>query len=131
MTSVTRQVHRLDATGIPLGRLATQIATLLRGKHKPTFVHHLDEGDAVIVVNAAKIKLTGNKIEQKEYNWHTGYLGNLKTRTARNFMETRPAEVIERAVSGMLPKNRLRSEFMKRLTVHAELEPENKGVTNG
>lgn len=131
MATIIREVHQLDATGIPLGRLATQIATLLRGKHKPTFERHMDQGDTVVVINASKILLTGQKLEQKEYHWHTGYLGNLKTRTARYYMENRPAELIERAVSGMLPKNRLRPEFMKRLTIHTELEPQVKGANNG
>lgn len=129
---IQRAVHRLDATGVPLGRLATQIVTFLRGKHKPTFVHHLDRGDSVVIINAAQIKLTGQKLDAKQYHWHTGYLGNLKTRTARQFMERRPvssrgqggpAELIVRAVTGMLPKNRLRPEFLKRLTIYPELDP--------
>lgn len=129
--AVTREVHRLDASGIPLGRLATQIATLLRGKHKPTFAPHIDAGDEVIVINAQKIKLTGNKLEQKEYHWHTGYLGHLKTRNARHFMENDPGELIVRAVTGMLPRNRLRPNFLKRLTIYTGNAPEDKGVDNG
>ncbi|MEK7460874.1 MAG: 50S ribosomal protein L13 [Patescibacteria group bacterium] len=119
--------HRLDATGIPLGRLATKIADLLRGKTKPSFVHHLDQGDTVIVINAQALKLTGNKLDQKAYYHHTGYLGHLKTKTTKDLMQTNPGEVIERAVAGMLPKNRLRAVWLKRLTIHAHEEGANHG----
>lgn len=116
--------HHLDATGIPLGRLATKIADLLRGKGKVSFVHHQDQGDSVVVVNAAAVKLTGRKLDQKEYYHHTGYIGNLKTITMKNLMITQPEEVIERAVAGMLPKNRLRAVWLKRLTVYRSDEGE-------
>lgn len=119
--------HRLDATGIPLGRLATKIADLLRGKTKPSFVPHQDQGDQVIVVNAQALKLTGNKLDQKAYHHHTGYLGHLKTKTAKDLMQTNPGEIIERAVAGMLPKNRLRAVWLKRLTIHAREEGANHG----
>ena len=118
----TVAVHHLDATGIPLGRLATKIADLLRGKTKPSFVPHQDQGDQVIVVNAKDVVLTGNKLEQKAYHHHTGYLGHLKTKTVKELMQSNPGEVIERAVTGMLPKNRLRAVWLKRLTIHAGLE---------
>ena len=121
------KTHHLDASGIPLGRLATRIADLLRGKTKTSFVLHQDQGDQVIVSNARALVLTGNKLEQKAYHHHTGYLGHLKTKTVKDLMQTNPGEVIERAVSGMLPKNRLRAVWLKRLTVYAGEE----GVSHG
>lgn len=120
-------VHRIDATRVPLGRLATKVATLLRGKHKPTFVFHLDIGDAVIITNAQNVALTGQKLLQKAYYHHTGYLGHLKTRRAKDLMVTKPDEVIRLAVAGMLPKNRLRKHWLKRLTIFGGEE----GVTHG
>jgi len=116
----------LDASGQILGRLATQIATILRGKNKPTFAPHRIEGDRVIVTNAAAIKVSGRKLEQKMYHRHTGYIGNLRTTTLKDLMVTKPEQVIERAVYGMLPNNRLRKELMKRLTVYPGAAPEKK-----
>ena len=131
MTNMSPQhtiaTHRLDATNIPLGRLSTKIADLLRGKGKPSFVYHQDQGDTVIVINAARVQLTGNKLEQKVYQRHTGYLGHLKTQTAKNLIVTNPAAIIEHAVAGMLPKNRLRAVWLKRLTVFAGEEGEHHG----
>jgi large subunit ribosomal protein L13 len=109
--------HRLDATDIPLGRLATRVADLLRGKGKPSFVYHQDQGDAVTVIHASRVKLTGNKLNQKVYQHHTDYLGHLKTKTVKDLLITNPGEIVERAVAGMLPKNRLRAVWLKRLTV--------------
>ena len=94
----------VDAADVPLGRLATQVATFLRGKHKPTFTAHMDMGDNVIVVNASKVKLTGNKLDNKVYLHHTGYVGGQKATPLRKLMDTKPEDVVMRAVKGMLPK---------------------------
>ncbi len=114
-----RKWYVVDATDKVLGRLASKIAAILRGKHKPYFSPHLDCGDGVIVINADKIKLTGKKWEKKIYYWHTGYPGGLKKRTAKEIFEKRPEELIIRAVRGMLPKNKLRDRMMKHLKVYA------------
>lgn len=130
----TVDTHHLDATNLALGRLATQVADLLRGKGKVSFTYHQDQGDAVVVVNARRVLLTGRKLQQKVYQHHTGYLGHLKTKTVKDLLATNPAEVIERAVAGMLPKNRLRAIWLKRLTVLADEERSDvrpKGVTHG
>lgn len=109
----------VDADGKVLGRLAVQIANVLRGKNKPTYTPHVDTGDQVIVINAEKIKLTGNKMENKIYYHHTGYIGHLKSATARQMMEKHPEQLIEKAVYGMLPGNKLRKVFMSKLKVYA------------
>jgi large subunit ribosomal protein L13 len=109
----------IDADDIVLGRLATQVATFLRGKHKPTFTAHMDMGDNVIVLNAAKIKLTGQKLEKKTYLRHTGYMGGQRVTTMSKLMATRPEEVIMRAVKGMLPKTKLGSHQLRNLRVYA------------
>lgn len=109
----------LDAADVPLGRLATQVATYLRGKHKPTFTAHLDMGDNVIVVNASKVKLTGQKLDKKVYLHHTGYVGGQRTTPLRKLMEKRPEEVVLRAVKGMLPKTRLGRKQLTNLRVYA------------
>ena len=109
----------VDATDKVLGRLASQIATRLRGKHKPFFTPHLDTGDFIIVVNANKIRLTGKKQDQKLYHRHSGYLGGLKTVTARQMLEKKPKRVIQLAVQRMLPKNRLGRRQMKKLKIYA------------
>lgn len=108
----------VDAAGISLGRLATQIAILLRGKHKPTFTPHLDMGDSVIVVNAEKVKLTGQKAEKKTYQRFSGYLGGLKRIPIQKMMEKHPEFVVTNAVRGMLPKNRLARAQLKHLKVY-------------
>lgn len=108
----------VDADGKVLGRLATRVATILRGKHKPTFTPHLDVGDHVIVVNADKIHLTGRKRADKMYRWHTGYIGGLKEVRADDMIRTHPERVIEWAVQGMLPKNRLGRAMAKKLKVY-------------
>ncbi|MDH5542908.1 MAG: 50S ribosomal protein L13 [Nitrospinota bacterium] len=108
----------IDADGIVLGKLAVKVADALRGKDKPTFTHHVDTGDYVIVVNAAKVKLTGAKVDKKIYYHHTGFIGHLRSATASEMLEKHPERVIEAAVSGMLPKNKLRSKFMKKLKVY-------------
>lgn len=117
MTNIVRTTHQIDATDQPMGRLATKVASILRGKNKVTFQMHLDEGDKVEVINIANMKLTGKKLEQKDYKWHTNYPGGLKTRKLSDVMRTNPGEALERAVWGMLPKIKARSEMMKRLTI--------------
>ncbi len=116
--TVERQWYVVDAEGKTLGRLASRIATILRGKHKPVFTPHVDTGDFVIVVNAAKVRLTGRKMDQKMYWWHSGYPGGIKGRTARQMLERKPEEVIKRAVKGMLPKNALGRKMLKKLKVY-------------
>ena len=109
----------VDAQDAVLGRLATQVAARLRGKHNPMFTPHVDMGDAVIVINAEKIKLTGKKLDQKNYYRHSGYMGGLKSITARKLLEKRPEDLVLHAVRGMLPKNRLGRSLVKKLKVYA------------
>ncbi len=109
----------VDAEGAILGRLASQVAAILRGKHNPLFTPHADLGDSVVVVNAEKIVLTGRKMEKKNYYRHSGYIGSLKTITARKLIEKRPEDVIRFAVKGMLPKNSLGRRLYKKLKVYA------------
>jgi large subunit ribosomal protein L13 len=109
----------IDATGQTLGRLATQIAEALRGKRKPEYTPHIDTGDFVIVVNAEKIHVTGNKLADKKYYRHSGYPGGLKVRTLGEQLERRPEEVIRKAVKGMLPRNRLGRKQLTKLKVYA------------
>ena len=108
----------VDADGKVLGRLSTQIASILRGKHKPTFTPHLDVGDHVIVINADRVHLSGRKRTDKMYRWHTGYIGGLKEVRAEEMLKTHPERVIEWAVQGMLPKNRLGRAMAKKLKVY-------------
>lgn len=116
---IERKWYVVDAKGMTLGRMATEIATILRGKHKPTFTPFLDCGDFVIVINAAQVVLTGNKLDQKMYRYHTGYPGGLKETTYRKLMITKPEKAIELAVKGMLPKNALGRQMYKKLKVYA------------
>lgn len=109
----------VDAKGEVLGRLATRIASRLRGKHNPLFTPHVDTGDWVVVVNAEKIVLTGKKMEKKNYYRHSGYIGSLKTTTAKELIEKSPEDLIRFAVKGMLPKNRLGRKIFKKLKVYA------------
>jgi large subunit ribosomal protein L13 len=109
----------VDAEGAILGRLASQVAATLRGKHNPLFTPHADLGDSVVVINAEKIVLTGRKMDQKNYYRHSGYIGGLKTITARKLIEKRPEDVIRFAVKGMLPKNSLGRRLYKKLKVFA------------
>lgn len=106
-----------DAEGKTLGRFASEIAKILRGKHKPTYTPHVDTGDFVIVVNAEKVHLTGDKLDKKLYRYHTGYIGGLKEITYREMLEKKPEEVIMHAVKGMLPKNKLGRKMLKKLRV--------------
>ncbi len=112
----------VDAADQTVGRLASEIARVLRGKNKPTFSPHLDTGDFVVVVNADKIKFTGNKMENKVYYHHTGYIGGIKARTATQLMETFPERVLKNAVKGMLPKNKIGRKVFKNLKVYAGVE---------
>jgi large subunit ribosomal protein L13 len=116
---VTREWYLVDAEGQTLGRLATRIADTLRGKRKPQYTPHVDTGDFVVVVNAEKISVTGNKLDQKRYYRHSGYPGGLRSRTLRDQLERRPTEVLRRAVKGMLPKNRLASRQLTKLKIYA------------
>ncbi len=109
----------VDATGKTLGRLATQVADALRGKRKPDYTPHIDVGDFVVVVNAEKITVTGNKREQKRYYRHSGYPGGLRSRTLAEMMERRPEEVVRRAVKGMLPRTRLGRAQLRKLKIYA------------
>jgi large subunit ribosomal protein L13 len=118
MSEIERKWFVVDAADQVLGRLATRVATILRGKHKPTFTPHLDVGDHVIVVNAEKIHLTGRKLRDKMYRWHTGYIGALREVSAETMLRTHPERVIEWAVQGMLPKNRLGRAMAKKLKVY-------------
>ena len=110
-----RKTHTIDATGKVLGRLAAQIAVLLRGKHRPDFVPYKDRGDFVIVKNVNRLRVTGKKIEQKKYYRHSGYPGGLKEIPFKKLFAEKPAEVFKRVVYGMLPKNKLRAKTIKRL----------------
>ncbi|NOT09971.1 MAG: 50S ribosomal protein L13 [Gemmatimonadales bacterium] len=112
--------HVVDATGVPLGRLASAVAQLIRGKHKPTFTPHMDGGDFVVVVNAEKVKLTGKKLEQKKYFSHSGWMGNESFTPVKNVLADHPERVIEKAVFGMLPKNSLAKQRLRlKLKVYA------------
>jgi large subunit ribosomal protein L13 len=115
---VSRKWYLVDAEGKVLGRLATQVAVLLLGKHKPTYTPHLDVGDHVVVVNAEKVHLTGKKRASKIYRWHTGYIGGLREVSAAEMLKTRPERVIEWAVQGMLPKGRLGRAMARKLKVY-------------
>lgn len=110
----------VDADGAVLGRLASVVASRLRGKHNPLFTPHVDMGDTIIVINAGKIRLTGKKLKQKQYYRHSGYIGGIKSITAEKLMEKCPEDLIRFAVKGMLPKNRLGSKLFKKLKVYAE-----------
>jgi len=114
---IKREWHVIDASGKVLGRLSTQVAGLLMGKHKPIFSRNLDTGDFVIVINAAKVRVTGNKAKQKLYYRHSGYPGGLKSVSLEKMMQTNPAWVIEHAVKGMIPHTRLGASMMKKLEV--------------
>ncbi|WP_043097226.1 50S ribosomal protein L13 [Kallotenue papyrolyticum] len=118
-SEIQRDWLLVDADGQILGRLASQIATLLRGKHKPTFTPHLDNGDFVVVVNAEKVRVTGRKPEQKQYYTYSGYPGGLKVQTYRQLMQRHPTRVLKLAVKRMLPKNRLGRKLLRKLHIYA------------
>ncbi len=117
-SQIDRNWYVLDATDMPLGRLASKVASVLRGKHRPEFTTHADTGDHVVVINASKVKLTGNKLERKKYHHHSGYPGGLKTEAYRDLLERKPEFVIEKAVKGMLPKTTLGRAQLKHLKVY-------------
>ncbi|MDN5919500.1 MAG: 50S ribosomal protein L13 [Pseudonocardia sp.] len=116
---ITRAWHVIDANDVVLGRLATHAATLLRGKHKPTYAPHMDSGDFVVVINAEKIAVSGNKREGKFLYRHSGYPGGLRSRSVGQMIETHPDRLVEKAIKGMLPKNRLGRAMAKKLKVYA------------
>ena len=120
--TVNRKWYVIDAENLPLGRVAAKAANLLRGKHKVTFTPHVECGDYVIIINADKVKLTGNKLEQKMYYNHSGFPGGLRERNAKTMIEKYPVEMVERAVKGMLPHNRLGRATGKKLFVYAGSE---------
>ena len=115
---IARDWYVVDAEGQTLGRLATRIADTLRGKGKPAYTPHVDTGDFVVVVNAEKIRVTGNKLDQKRYYRHSGYPGGLRSRTLREQLDRRPEEVLRKAVKGMLPRNRLGVQQLRKLKVY-------------
>ena len=123
-SEINRAWYLVDAEGLSLGRVASEVAKILKGKHKPTYSTNMDCGDYVIVVNAAKVKLTGSKMTQKIYRHHTGYIGGFKEVKAKDMLERRPERMFELAVKGMLPKNSLGREMIKKLKVYAGSEHE-------
>jgi len=134
-SDIARQWHVIDATDKVLGRLATKVASLLMGKHKPIFSRNLDTGDYVVIINAEKVSVTGNKAKQKLYYRHSGYPGGLKAISLERMMQTNPTRVIEYAVKGMLPHNRLGVSMRKKLKVyvgeaHPHLTQTKKGVAS-
>ncbi len=125
-SSIEHQWHVVDATDKVLGRLASQIAQVLKGKHKPTYAPHMDMGDHVVVVNVEKIRVTGSKADKKVYHRHTGYPGGLRTTSFERMMEDHPDRILKKAVWGMLPNNRLGRQLLKKLRVYAG--PEHRHV---
>ncbi len=117
-----RKWYIVDAEGKTLGRMASEVASVLRGKHKPIFTPHVDCGDYVIIINADKVVLTGKKLDQKKFRWHTGYIGHLRERSYRELMAKKPEFVVEQAIKGMLPKNTLGREMYKKLKVYSGSE---------
>ena len=124
-SEIERKWYVIDAAGKPLGRVATEAAKLLRGKHKPTFTPNMDTGDNVIVINCKEVVLTGRKLDQKIYRHHSGYIGGMKETTAREMMDKKPEEMMYLAIKGMLPKNSLGRQTLKKLRVYAGSEHEN------
>ena len=118
-SEVDRKWHVIDADGKVVGRLASRVASVLRGKNKPIFTPHVDTGDYVVIVNADKIRFTGNKLEQKVYYHHTGFIGGIKKEAAKDIMKENPERIILSAVRGMLPKNRLGRQLFKKLKVYS------------
>jgi len=117
--AIERKWYLVDANGKTLGRLATEVASVLRGKNKPVFTPHVDTGDYVIVINAEKITVSGNKLDEKQYRHHTGYVGGLKSVSLREMLAKKPTAVVEKAVRGMLPKGALGNQMYKKLHVYA------------
>jgi large subunit ribosomal protein L13 len=123
---IERKWYVVDAKDAVLGRLATKIATYLRGKNKPVFTPNVDTGDFIIVINADKVRLTGRKLDNKVYYHHTGYIGGIKAQNAKNLLEKQPEKMIEKAVWGMLPKNTLGRQMLKKLKVYKGAEHPHK-----
>ena len=121
-SDIEREWFIIDATDKPLGRVATEIARRLRGKHKPEYTPHMDTGDYIVVVNARNVAVTGNKRTQKTYYWHSGYPGGIKSRTFDKLIEEAPTRIIEKAVKGMLPKGPLGRQMFRKLKVYADEE---------
>lgn len=119
---MSNKTYKIDASGKILGRLAAEIAVLLRGKNKPNFVPYLDLGNSIIVTNTSKIRVTGNKAELKKYYRHSGYLGGIKETTYKELFKKDPNKVLRKAVYGMLPKNKLRAKMIKRLKLYKHAE---------
>jgi len=126
-TKSEKKWYIVDAEGKTLGHLATQVAVVLRGKNKTTFAPHVDMGDYVVVINAAKIKLTGKKEEQKEYIHHTGYLGHLKRKSIADVRKTNPTKILQQAIAGMIPHNRLHDFILDKLKIYAGSEHPHAG----
>ena len=120
--TIERKWYVVDATGLTLGRLASQVATVLRGKNKPTYTPHVDTGDYVVIINAEKVVMTGKKLDKVKYYHHAGFLGGLKVKTARQFQEQNPTGFVETAIKGMLPHNTLGRQQAKKLFVYAGSE---------
>jgi large subunit ribosomal protein L13 len=120
--SVAREWHIIDAEGLVLGRIATEAARLLQGKHKPVYTPYIDTGDHVVIVNAGKVKLTGRKEEQKLYRYHSGYEGGLREERAKDVRQKNPARLVEEAVRGMLPKTKMGDAMWRKLKVYAGAE---------
>ena len=118
-SEIQRSWHVVDAEGLVLGRMATEVARVLRGKHKPTFAQHMDTGDHVIIINADKVVLTSGKAERKQIWRHSGYIGGIKSTTYADMLDKRPADAVRRTVRGMLPKNRLGRQQLTKLKVYA------------
>jgi large subunit ribosomal protein L13 len=121
-TDVVKKWHVIDADGMVVGRLASQVAKILRGKNKPIFTPHVDTGDFVIIINASKVRFTGNKLEQKAYYHHSGYPGGIKKKIAKDIMKNTPERIIFSAIRGMLPKNRLGRQQLSKLKVYSGSE---------
>lgn len=119
MTQIVRNTIEIDAEGKAVGRLASEVATILRGKNKASFTPHIDSGDFVKIINAGKVKFTGKKLEQKDYHRHTMHPGGLIRTPMKHVFESKPEKVLEKAIYGMLPKNDTRGKLMKRLTIEA------------
>jgi large subunit ribosomal protein L13 len=126
--SVERQWHVIDAEGQVLGRIATEAARLLQGKHKAVYTPHIDTGDHVVVVNAAKVRLTGRKDEQKVYRYHSGYEGGLRVERAKDLRQKNPSRIVEEAVRGMLPKTKLGEAMWRKLKVYADADASSPGA---
>jgi large subunit ribosomal protein L13 len=127
LAELTHEWYLIDAEGKTLGRLATLVATYLLGKHKPTYSPHLDGGDNIVVINAGKVAVTGSKLEDKKYYRHSGYPGGIKETSLSELLERNPALVIEKAVAGMLPKNRLQDDRLRRLKIYPGAEHPHAG----